>query len=428
MPPTNRTDDAYEDGGNADDVAADFKVVLDAAHEYEFDKEDDIAQWEETLNRQNQSHEDGESEEIDVRVLLHSILRYNNRVHGTLLHAFIKSSTPPPMRFARWLLIGKPDMIEQVDSDSRTPLHLALGRESSDAYEFLKLANTVCKKATMSRVLALKDVGDHNCLHYAISKSFPWTLDLIKICQSDMSLFVAGNKNGRTPLHLAMIPPAAKQQQAKENRRRLGGANRAGQLENRILTKVGNKNDTTTNKIQSPIQSSRNEMLDKGFNSKYKPGMGLPKNKEGLSEFKDTQTQSIDVQQKTGELRNSHISSYARPSAPASFVIQDVVQNLMKYGQDALWRVDSGAKPMTPYQYRLDLMSEKKNDSVNENVMSRKVNVDLVARDIKEYCLRNLSRAKAMSSLYEDGKGRIIPSILDMKQPLILGIRETHRI
>jgi ankyrin repeat protein len=272
MPSTGRNEDVYEQGGLPEDVAADFKDVLDAAHLYEFDKEDDIRRWEEAL-RQNQ-HDDADADEIDVKSLLHSLLRINNRTHATLLHAFVKSSTPPPRRFARWLLTEKPDMIEQVDSDSRTPLHLALSLETTDAFEFMKLASSVCKKATLSKVLALKDVGDHNCLHYAILNNFPWTLELIKICESDLSLFTASNKNGRTPLHLAMVPPAAKQQQAKETRRRLGGVKRLGQPENRILTKVGTKTDTISNKMQSPIQPSKNDILDKGLNSKYKPVVG----------------------------------------------------------------------------------------------------------------------------------------------------------
>lgn len=330
-----------------------------------------------------------------------------NQTHGTFLHYWAKSppTESPPPKFGKWLFSKRPGMIKEIDKDNRTPVHAALDSKSTDAQMFLRLVIDECPKATLLEVLAQPDVGGNNCLHYAILRNSPWTLELIKECQSpsEKHLFIAGNTDKQTPLHLAMVPPRAKQQPPKFARRQAAvDVRKAVHAEARRMSISKDKEQRGQNQSEKP------ELKDKETNVRNRDVNGVNK-EDAVSELKNRNGTFKDAvrfivggaEQKPSDSGSNRGARIISPSA--SFPFQDVVQSLMKHGPEALWQPD--ANNMTPYQYRLKLMSVKRNLTVEDDAMNRAVSEDLVARDMKEFCLRNLGRGDAMRSLYEKGKG-----------------------
>lgn len=368
--------------------------------------------------------DDDEEGAIDYQELMKAILKFNfsnaedmknfekvymqyfpikNQAHGTFLHYWAKSSLTdsPPPNFGKWLFSKWPSMIKEVDKDKRTAIHSALDRKSADAQKFLALVVKECPRATLVQVLAQKDVGGNNCLHHAILRTSPFTRELIEICQSqsEKHLFTAGNNEEQTPLHLAMVPPRAKQQRPKFTSSQQVDVQKAVPSDTRRMSI--NKGGTGNKEERGQNQSKKPEPKDKETTSRTKGASGIKK--VDASEPKNRNDASKEP---GGPITSGAEQGSGDPpiiSSSASFPFQDVVQDLMKYGREALWKADS--KKMTPYRYRQQQMSVKRNLTVEDDAVSRAVSEDPVIRDMKEFCLRNLGRGDAMKSLYEKGKG-----------------------
>jgi hypothetical protein len=295
--------------------------------------------------------------------------------------------------------------------------------KSAEGQKFLKLLIEECPRATLIQVLAKKALGEHNCLHYAILRSHPYTLELIKKCQSlsERHLFTAGDSEGKTPLHLAMVPTKNKQQpklflfpQPIERRKNAFSDTQGMRTSN---GDVGNK------ELRSPLPLDKSEFKDKERNR--------DESRDRYGTNKETPRTNFGLQRRpTADLGNTGARSIpsSTPSSTLTFQPREVVQDLMKYGTEALWTLDAKDEK-TPYQYRLQLLRKKNNSAVEEEAVRRAVSDDGVAQDIKEYCLQNLPRGDAMKSLYEKGKGiDLATTTRNHGDRELIGIRETHRI
>ncbi|KAE8447278.1 hypothetical protein EG329_010972 [Mollisiaceae sp. DMI_Dod_QoI] len=388
-----RRAEMYEEVDDDDSVKMEYERLMKETRDYNFDRMEDKIRFENAF-------------EPDFGI--------KNQTHGTFLHYWAKSppTEPPPPKFGKWLFSKRPSMIKEIDKDNRTPVHAALDSKSTDAQAFLKLVLDECPRSTLLEVLAQKDVGGNNCLHYAILRNSPWTLELIKACQSpsEKHLFIVGNTDKQTPLHLAMVPPRAKQQPPKFIRRQAAFDVRRG-VHSEARRMSVSKDIGKDKEQRGQIPSEKPEFKDKETNVRNRDVNGVNK-EDAVPELRNrngTFKEAVRFIVGGGEQKPSDSGSNrgARIVAPStSFPFQDVVQSLMKYGPEALWQPDSNKR--TPYQYRLQLMSVKKNLTVEDDAMNRAVSEDLVARDMKEFCLRNLGRGDAMRSLYEKGKEKHI--------------------
>ncbi|KAI9770212.1 MAG: hypothetical protein M1839_003240 [Geoglossum umbratile] len=379
--------EVYEEWDD-DDAKTQYEVLMEVilSQEFDFSKHQDLERF-------------GTKYKKDFAI--------KSQAHGTFLH-YWANATPtesPSRNFGKWLFSTWPGMIKEVDNNERTPIHAALDRKFADAQSFLRLVAEECKRSTLVEVLAKEDKGGNNCLHHAIMRNSPWTLELIRACQSssEQHLFTDGNKENRTPLHLAMVPPRAKPP-PKFLRRPLVDVKKVVHADTRRASI--SKDMEQRGPFHSEKPEGKDKERGKEFNVMNKgetaSEANTSKNKNGITK----ETGRIvpgGLEQKPNDLSSggSHVGS-----STATFQVQEVVQDLMKHGKEALWKPDINGK--TPYQYRLELLSEKKNSAVQEDAMNRQVSEDPVARIMKEFCLRNLGRGNAMKSLYEKRKEKHI--------------------
>lgn len=337
-----------------------FEEILDAAERIDWD-----------------SREGRESFEQKYR----EKFQLTNEDHGTLLHNFVTSrSKSKPLLFVRWLVRKYPELIKVVDVEQKTPLHVAL----DPRYHYPEFVDTVLANFPEDDILAealeMQDTGGKNCLHHAISQRFQLTLKLIEKC--GLGTFTQYNNDGKTPLLMAMDvdclhrrrpQPTRAQQLPKKRQEKSNGYINGDD--------VDSKRDKTTPSIKTlPAKSDpkdRDRLLEK---------------KEALikeSAAKDTDRASSPPRRKQDASRTGSSSMTAH-----IFYLPDVVQSLMEKSEKSLEEVTRGSLPgKTPYQYRLFLLSK-----VNANQ-------DIVAQVMKEFCLRKLPRDKAITILYEQGKG-----------------------
>jgi hypothetical protein len=373
-----------------------YSSLMKVAHGYDFDKEDDRVEFEKD-NWDN--------------------FRFKSEIHGCFLHYWAKfpPSPAPPPGFGKWLLTKLPNMIFQVDQDFKTPIHVAI--DNPEEERFLRLLVEGCSSSTLIEVLARKNNLKHNCLHYAILRSHPYTLELIKKCRSAAHLFTATDIHGKTPLHLAMIPTGDKPQvklfgiQLPVERKKKRGNG-----------EVGNKD------LGPPLSFDKPDLKDK----ENGPRMRHDSNDRYDDNFpaKETLRTNFGLQRRpTTDIASIPARSFP-PSTPLStpaFSPLEVVQELMKYGKEALWTVDTEDEK-TPYQYRLQRLSKKNNKAVEEEAVRRAVSGDNVAQAMKEFCLR-LPRGDAQKSLYPKGQGvytaTLTESHVDME---LIESRETYRV
>ncbi|KFY46705.1 hypothetical protein V494_00369 [Pseudogymnoascus sp. VKM F-4513 (FW-928)] len=366
-----------------DDEAADnYPALMETTQKFDFNKTDSMKKFETEYEK---------------------YFAYKSQTHGTFLHYWANAppTESPPPNFGKWLFSKRPGMIKEVDKDDRTPIHVALDRKFADAQNFLRTVADEWKGLTLVEALATRDGRGNNCLHHAIFRNSPWTQELIKAClsPSEKHLFTTGNKEEQTPLHLAMVP-ARQKPPSTLLRRPLVDMKKAAQADTRRMSISKDKEQ------KGPHQSEKPEVKDKergkDFNGVNKGEVAseaiTSKNRTGTTK-ETTRPVPSGLEQRPNDLSNN---GSRVESSTTTFVVQDVVQDLMEYGKEALWKLNINNK--TPYQYRLELLSKRKNGVVQEDAMNRQLSEDLVARIMKEFCLRNLRRGDAIRSLYEKGK------------------------
>jgi hypothetical protein len=373
----------------ADRVLQEFEEILEAAGRYDFEKLNDRNSFEEKYRGK---------------------LNTENKTYGTLIHNFVTSrGRSKQLSFGRWLVKRWPDLVKVQDSDGKTPLHLALDPKHH-LLEFVELVLQECPDTTLTAALERRDHGGRNCLHHAISTKFRSTLKLIEKCGP--ITFTAKNTEGKTPLLMAMdldypfrkrlqvskaLPPVGKKKvMAPSNafsRDPSEPPEKANGYEVVSVDEVENKKDKNTSKKSNETRP-KNEVKDKDVLSKNKDALIKPEElsaEKAIAKFANHPRPQQQGWKKpdTGRGGTGLMTSKDR------FYLPDIVQSLIKRSKDSMSKANREGQ--TPYQYRLHLLS-----TVNG---TGAVKDDVVAQNMKEFCLRTLGRQEAIDMLYEKGKG-----------------------
>lgn len=395
-----------EEKRNAAKKALDkFEEILSAAGEFD---------WE-TPGGRLQAFEDTYRENFDLV----------NETHGTLLHNFVTSRVKQkPLKLVKWFVKKWPELIKVEDADKKTALHHAL----DPRYNLLDFVDIVLEDFSKDDILAtalgMQDHSGRNCLHHAIFQKFPSTLKLITKCGPET--FTKYNVEGKTPLLMAMDLDYPLRRRA--------------QLPRVQPQTVWKKNPTPQSAShreppESQEKSNGYEVINAddvdNRGGKNAPGVkgalllrGDPKGKELLLRSKDAMTKQGDPSARTNKPGPKDVSrplpqGKKRPDAPrrasssattqARFYLPDVVQSLMNKSKESLSMVSKGSPAgQTPYQYRLYLLSK---------VNAAAAKDDVVAQDMKEFCLRELPRDDAIKTLYKEGKGMFCASSVRIQNP-----------
>jgi hypothetical protein len=374
-------DDEGEEGEEDQDTARNvsdlFERILRDARNYGFDRPEEFTEFENKFRGQFDK---------------------TNSTYGTLLHFFVSSrmNPPPPLLLGKWLIKRWPSLVEVQDSEKKTPIHLAL-EPKTQRFDFVELVLEDCPDTTLATALAMEDNGGRNCLHHAIYERFRSTLKMIKKCSPDT--FVAKEKHGlKTPLLIAMdldtastkkkplssrtTPKAAPKPRPVADRR--GGGDEVDHKKEKV---------PQSRKIEAKLEPK--EMPSKGKDASIKPE-DTSKNFKPIPKDLSRPTRPTLTGQKRMETDRASNGS----AAPLErFNRPEVVQHLMEHSPKSLSVRNPAGQ--TPYQYRLHLLSK----AVSSRHQGDLRNQDLVARGMKEFCLRELARDEAIEMLYEKGKG-----------------------
>lgn len=301
--------ESVSEGDVEDDILDIFSEIIEDARNLSFDTEDDIESLEKRYHGK-----------FDLEI----------QPYGSLLHMIVTDRRPFPQQFIKWILQKWPGLIKTVDSDSKTPLHIALRRNKSSAITFVQLVLEHSPSSILMDALEQSDYTKANCLHVAIAGEFRSTIQLIQKCS--MATFVQMNSKGDTALHVAVSLISAPQ---KLSRRKLPTSRT--DPEEPLAKDTGNS--LSAIEIELPVAASK------------------------------------DI-----------------------FCLPVIVQSLMSCNKEALFIKNLHGQ--TPYQYCLDLL-----EKIASRDFKASVEGDLIAQDMKSFCLRNVTREEAMDILYAKGKG-----------------------
>ena len=371
-------DGELEEESTDDRIVREFREIINAATDYSFDN----------LNSVN-----------SFEAEYHDRFKNTNKTHDSLLHVFVEEFRGEPAPFGKWLVSQFPDLITVIESEGKTPLHLALDSKKPVPV-FVELVLEDSLDNILAEALATKDNSERNCLHQAILTKSPSTLKLIEKCLS--STFTESTKNGDTPLHLAMTildyKQAPKGQPPASDRRKT--VRQRTHIDSEMSNSPKTSNDAEDCKAKN-VPMKKNEM----------PSKNEIRRNDLTSKVKDTPTNTMEASARInrGTIKEANPPTYSQPGSgkrgivrggtalqnPQAFYLVDVVQSLIKHSKDSMLKRNSMHK--TPYRYRLQQLATKQ--------MKRKAEPDIILQIMKEYCLRSMGREDAIDMLYEKGQG-----------------------
>jgi hypothetical protein len=370
-------EEGEDDQDNARDVLDLFEDILKDAKNYGFHRPEDFIEFENKFR--------GQFDKV-------------NPTYGTLLHFFVSSrvNPPPPILLGKWLVKRWPGLVKIQDSERKTPIHLAL-EPKTQRFEFVELVLDDCPDAILATALAIEDNGGRNCLHHAIYERFRSTLKMITKCSPDT--FVAKEKHGqKTPLLIAMDLDTASTKKKPLSSR---ATPKLAPRPRPVADRKGGEEEIDHKKEKIPLgrkidaKQESKEMSSKGKDASSKPEDTSKGSKLASKDLPRPARPTLNGQRKIEADRASNGSA-----APLErFNRPEVVQHLMEHSPKSLSVRNPAGQ--TPYQYRLHLLSK----AVSTRYQGDLRNQDLVARGMKEFCLRELGRDEAIEMLYEKGKG-----------------------